>query len=109
MATAELALVIPTLVLVLAMCLSGLGLAIDQIRCVDAARAAARAASRGDALEEVARRARSEAPEGAQVTIRRGDDEVVVTVTAPGGRLSLPGLPRARATTTAPTEPRVRG
>ena len=56
MATAELAVVLPAVLLVLAVALSALGLAIDQIRCVDAARAGARAAARGDTAAAVTRR-----------------------------------------------------
>ena len=50
MVTAEFAVVLPAVVLVLALSLGALGLALDQIRCVDAARAGARAASRGTAM-----------------------------------------------------------
>lgn len=105
MATAELALVIPAVVLVLALCLSGLGLAIDQVRCVDAARVAARAASRGEPVAAVSDRARQGAPEGSKVTVLRQGQDVLVTVTAPARRLHLPGLPAARATASAPVEP----
>ena len=47
MATAELAVAIPTLVLVLFVALSALATVTDQVRCVDAARATARALARG--------------------------------------------------------------
>lgn len=104
MATAELALVVPVVLLVLAMCLTGLGLAIDQVRCADAARVAARAASRGEPEQEVHRLAGVGAPEGSRVTLRTGRQEVTVTVTAPP-RLGLPGMPRAQAGATAPREP----
>lgn len=105
MATAELALVIPAVVLVLAFCLSGLGLAIDQVRCVDAARVAARSASRGEPVAKVADQARQGAPEGSRVSVTRHGEDVLVTVTAPARRLQLPGLPAARATASAPVEP----
>lgn len=105
MATAELALVIPAVVLVLALCLSGLGLAIDQIRCVDAARVAARAASRGEPLGTVIEQARQGAPPESRVTVTRHDEDVLVSVTAPVRSLRLPGLPVARATASAPVEP----
>ena len=48
MVTAELAVAIPSVVLVLALCLVAAKAAVDQIRCVDAARVASRAAARGD-------------------------------------------------------------
>lgn len=107
MATAELALVIPAVLLVLAMCLTGAGLAIDQIRCTDAARVAARAASRGEAPDLVRRAARAGAPEGAQVQVRREGDQVLVTVSAPARVSWLPGLPGASASAAAPVEPAV--
>ncbi len=105
MATAELALIIPAVLLVLALCLSGLGLAIDQVRCVDGARVAARAASRGEPDQKVAEQARQGAPEGSSVTLTRRDEYVLVVVTAPARRFALPGLPAAQATATAPLEP----
>lgn len=105
MATAELALIIPAVLLVLALCLSGLGLAIDQVRCVDAARVGARAAARGEPVQEVAEQARQGAPEGSKVTVTRRDQYVLVSVTAPARRLALPGLPAARASASAPVEP----
>ena len=42
MVTAEFAVVLPAVVFVLALCLGAMGLALDQVRCVDAARAGAR-------------------------------------------------------------------
>ena len=47
MVSAELALTVPAVLLVLAICLTALSLGVDQVRCEDAARVAARAASRG--------------------------------------------------------------
>lgn len=105
MATAELALVIPAVLVVLAMCLSGLGLAVDQLRCVDAARAGARAASRGEPVADVRARALSGAPDGATVVVGSGGGDVTVTVSAPRRSIWLPGLPRPTAEATAPLEP----
>lgn len=107
MATAELALAIPAVLLVLAMCLTGVGLAVDQIRCVDAARVAARAASRGEPPALVREAALAGAPEGSQVQIRRTGDQVWVSVVAPGRVRLLPDLPRASATAVAALEPAV--
>lgn len=86
MVTAELAVAIPAVVLVLAMGLAALGAVIDQVRCVDAARLAARAAARGDPLSEVRALAVRAAPVGAQVSIgaARGEARVVVTATTGG-------------------------
>jgi hypothetical protein len=66
---------------VLVLCLAGITAVSMQVRCVDAAREAARLAARGDersALEA----ARGVAPAGAQVRLRRDGEFVVATVTA---------------------------
>lgn len=104
MATAELAVVIPAVLVVLALCLAGLGLAVDQVRCADAARVAARAASRGDAVGEARDAAARVAPEGSRIDIDVGGGEVVVEVTAPARKL-LFGGPAARSRAAADLEP----
>jgi hypothetical protein len=73
-------------VLVLACCLAGVLAGIDQIRCVDAARIASRAAARGDSLERVRSLALQAAPRGAAVHVQRwgGDASVVVTARTGG-------------------------
>ncbi|MGB3256616.1 MAG: TadE family type IV pilus minor pilin [Ornithinimicrobium sp.] len=112
MATAELAIVIPAVLLVLAMCLTGLSLAVDQIRCVDAARAAARAASRGEDIDTVRQIAVDLTPSGTTITVsepHRGGEEVEVRVEAPRRPGLLPGLPSASSTARAPVEPAVNG
>ncbi len=107
MVTAELAIVIPALLLVLAMCLTGLSLAADQVRCVDAARAAARAASRGEDSTTVRQIALDLTPPGTTVAITKasGDDVVQVRVQAPRRARILPGLPAASSIARAPVEP----
>ena len=80
MVTAELAVAIPAVVLVLVACLAGLGAAVDQVRCVDAARLGSRAAARGDSPERVTELARAGAPPAAAVTLSRQGDLAVVTV-----------------------------
>ncbi len=107
MATAELAMVIPAILLVLAMCVTGLSLGADQIRCVDAARAAARAASRGEPTGDVRRLAQALAPSGSQVQVDldAGRGQVRVTVRAPERARMLPSLPAPSATASAPLEP----
>ena len=105
MVTAELAIVIPVLVAVLALCLSGLGLAVDQMRCVDAARIAVRAASRGEPVETVQQIARQVAPAGADVEVTVAGERVVVTVRAERRSRYLPGLPAASARVEAALEP----
>jgi len=114
MATAELAMVIPAVLMVLALCLSALTLAVDQIRCVDAARAAARAASRGEELSQVHRVAQSLTPSGSSVSVSFVDAAdaphgVQVVVTAPRRMRWLPALPVPSARAGAPLEPVVTG
>jgi len=80
MATAEFAVVLPAVVLVLALSVGALGLAWDQIRCVDAARAGARAASRGDSAGAVILVASRAAPSGATVSMGAAGELVRVSV-----------------------------
>ncbi|MFE1286287.1 TadE family type IV pilus minor pilin [Streptomyces sp. NPDC058751] len=80
--TAEAAVVLPSLVLVGMALVWALLAASAQIRCVDAARAGARAAARQDPAESVLATARRAAPPGAKVTVGREGDLVRVTVGA---------------------------
>lgn len=80
MVTAEFAVVLPAVVLVLALSLGAIGLAWDQIRCVDAARAGARAASRGDSPGAVVLVASRAAPSDAVVSVGTSGDLVRVSV-----------------------------
>jgi peptidyl-tRNA hydrolase len=72
---------IAALVAVLVLCLAGITAVSMQVRCVDAAREAARLAARGDNRSAVAA-ARGIAPGGAVVRVRRDGEFVVATVTA---------------------------
>lgn len=105
MVTAELAVAIPVVVLVLACCAAGISAGIDQIRCIDGARAAARSAARGDTLEESRRLALRTAPSGATVEVQRDSSEVRVIVTAHAGGLGgwVPGW-RVVGEATGPVE-----
>ena len=107
MATAEFAVVLPAIVLVLALSLGALGLAWDQIRCVDAARAGARAASRGDSGEAVILVAGRAAPSGAEVSIgeARGLVRVSVVSRPRVAATLLPTWLRASSTAFAALEP----
>lgn len=104
MATAELAVVIPALLVVLALCLAGLGLAVDQVRCVDAARVGARAAARGDPADVAREAAAKVAPADSRIEVDIAGGDVVVEVIAPPRRLLFEG-PAARSTAVAALEP----
>lgn len=66
----EAALAIATLVLVLVLCLAGVTAVSMQVRCIDAAREAARLAARGD-VRSATDVARSIAPRAALVQVHR--------------------------------------
>ncbi|MET8293685.1 TadE family type IV pilus minor pilin [Streptomyces sp. NPDC005180] len=96
--TAEAALVIPALVLLAALLVWALMAAAAQIRCVDAARAGARAAARSEPAGAVLAAAREAAPPGAEVRLERSGDLWRVRVAAPApGPAGLPVLLGAQA------------
>jgi len=101
--TAELAVGLPALLVLLFAGLTAIGAVTTQLRCVDAARDAALAASRGESGSEAGQRA---APAGAEVTVTAADGTVTATVRAPVPLLGGP-LPRLRvgATAVAAVEP----
>ncbi|BBY19178.1 hypothetical protein MLIT_47700 [Mycolicibacterium litorale] len=68
------------MVVVLAMCVAGLSAVGAQIRCIDAAREAARLAARGD--ESATTVARKIAPQGAVVELRWDGDLAVARVSS---------------------------
>ncbi|WP_276529535.1 TadE family type IV pilus minor pilin [Mycobacterium ulcerans] len=72
---------IVSLVVVLALCLAGICALSMQLRCVDAAREAARLAARGDTGTAL-RVARAIAPPAARVRLRRDGELVLVSVVA---------------------------
>ncbi len=95
--TAEFAVALPAVVLALAASLWALSAAESTMRCVDAARAGARAAARGEVPGAVEAAARSVGPAGAVVDVSSSGGLVTVVVRAtvsPGGSLlaHLPGL-----------------
>lgn len=108
LATAELAVALPAVVLVLALCLTALALGVDHVRAEDAARAAARAASRGEPPEVVRQVASSRAPAGADISIEPGAGSVSVRVSAPARVRLLPAVPGAQAWAEAAWEPGAR-
>src|SRR5450759_769160 len=80
--TAEMAVALPVLVLVLCGALWAVGCVAAQLRCTDVAGAAARAAARGEPAAEIIRRARTAGPAGATVTIEPNGSRVSVQVSA---------------------------
>lgn len=90
--TAETALVLPAVAVLLAGVLALGSVVLAQVACVDAARAGARAAARGDASTQVLDQARSLAPAGASVRMVRRPADVTVMVRA-RVILPLPGSP----------------
>ncbi|MEU0544846.1 TadE family type IV pilus minor pilin [Nocardia sp. NPDC005978] len=81
MATVEAALALTALVAVVVLCAGALLAAAAQVRCVDAAREAARLTARGD-TERAVPVARGVAPPGAEVTVRVDGDLVIAMVSA---------------------------
>jgi len=82
MVTAELAVLLPALVLLLVVALRALSAGVAELQCVDAARAGARAAARGEASEVVRRVVLAVAPNGAQVAVVVDAGRVRVQVAA---------------------------
>lgn len=80
--TAETAMALPSLVVLLLIAVWVLLCVAAQLRCVDAAYVAARAAARGDGDAAVVTAALRVAPQGAQVQVSRQDGEVAVSVHA---------------------------
>jgi Flp pilus assembly protein TadG len=106
MVTAETAVVLPVLLLVLAGAVAAMIAVGAQLRCVDAAREGARSAARGDPASAVTALAAHVAPAGAAVEIRGGTDQVEVTVSADVAPLGpLPISVRVSASAAARREP----
>jgi hypothetical protein len=87
--TAELAVGLPAVFLVLAVALGAISTATMQLRCADAAEVAARLAARGEPPSVVVAAARAAAPGGADIRIESVGPTVTVVVSA---RPRLPGL-----------------
>lgn len=75
--TAEMAAALPVVVLLLIVGLTGVTAVSDKLRCVDAAREAARMAARGEDGEEAGRRI---APDDATISVRTEGDTVRAVV-----------------------------
>ena len=86
--TAETAVVLPALAVLLVLCLWSVSVVGQQLRCIDAARVAARALARGESEAAARAAARDAAPTGATVSVRTVDGLAVVEVRLTAG---LPG------------------
>jgi hypothetical protein len=86
----------------LVLCLAGVTAVSMQVRCIDAAREAARLAARGDERSAVAA-ARGIAPGGAAVEMRRDGEFVVATVTAWSRLLPMLHIAASGASMVEPT------
>ncbi|HEY2174440.1 MAG TPA: TadE family type IV pilus minor pilin [Mycobacteriales bacterium] len=82
MVTAEIAVALPALVALLAVALTAVDVVGGHLKCVDAAREAARGAARGDAPAVVRSLAGRSAPPGARVVLTGDDSQVNVRVQA---------------------------
>lgn len=105
--TAETAVAFPALVVVLAVALWGVSAAAAQVACVDAARAGARAAARGEPAAEVRAAVLRAAPSHARVAVSRDSVTTTVVVQAEARaplKALFPAL-RLRAQAVAATEP----
>jgi Flp pilus assembly protein TadG len=106
--TAEMAVLLPTLVLVAATLAWLVGLGVAQVQCVDAARDAARALARAEPDHVAMDLARQAAPDGAHVRLNEVDGVVEVEVsyraTPPGGLLGSVAALDLRATAVTPAE-----
>ncbi|WP_433475339.1 TadE family type IV pilus minor pilin [Spirillospora sp. CA-142024] len=107
MATAEIAVALPALVLITAMALWGVTVASVQLTCTDAAWTGARAAARGESLAAVRDLVVKAVPQGSSVQVRRDEAVVYVDISAPVRPPAAIGLPplTVHAHVAAPTEP----
>ncbi|WP_337062410.1 TadE family type IV pilus minor pilin [Kineococcus sp. G2] len=103
---AELAVALPAVVLVLALVLGAARVVLAQVACVDAARAGARAAARGEDAGVVRATAAAAAPARAAVAVLAGGDGTVAVEVRSVQRLAGPlgGEVLVRSTATAAVE-----
>jgi Flp pilus assembly protein TadG len=110
MVTAETAVVLPVLLMVLAAAVAAVVVVGSQLRCVDAAREGVRAAARGESASTVRAIASRAAPPGAATAVSVDAATVTVVVTAPVRPLGpLPLRIRVSAAATGEREPGVDG
>jgi Flp pilus assembly protein TadG len=109
MVTAETAVVLPVLLMVLVGAVGAVVVVGAQLRCVDAAREGARAAARGEPAGVVTDVAGRAAPDGAVTDVATTEETVAVTVSATVSPLGpLPWRLDVSATATGVLEPAAR-
>lgn len=104
MVTAETAMVIPALLAVLVVGLSAIGLGIDHVRCIDAARVAVREAARTTGGATSLEEAQRSAPEGARIDLATSGSVATATVSYPAPEALAWILPAPRCTSSARVE-----
>ena len=107
MATAELAVALPALVMAVSLLITIVGAASDASRAAEAARSAARSASLGTDHDLVVGQTSNLAPRDADIRVWTDGPWVRVEVTAPGRRWGVLPLPGPSAEAAALTEPGV--
>ncbi len=106
MVTAETAVVLPVLLLVLVGAVAAVTVVAAQLRCVDAAREGARAAARGEDAATVSGWVGRAAPEGVRTDVTAAGEEVRVQVSAEVAPLGpLPWRVTVSAEAVAQVEP----
>ncbi|UFU07138.1 TadE family type IV pilus minor pilin [Ruania halotolerans] len=105
--TAELAVLLPAVVLILVAVLVAAAIGVAQVRCADAARAGARAAAVGQSQAEVVELAQGVAGPDAVVSVQEDGAWVQVRVVAEVPLGPLGGLLEVSAELSAPVEPGV--
>jgi hypothetical protein len=111
MVTAELAVALPTVVIVLLVAVGALVAVATQLRCTDAAATAARLVARGETATVARAAAREVAGAKARVEVATSVGSVTVVVRAPAGVPVLGAFlrfPSVAASFTSPLEPGVR-
>lgn len=105
--TAETAVMLPALMVVVAAAIWAVQVVETQLECVDAARAAARAAARGEPLDQVRTLVRTATRPTAQVTLERGTELTKVEITVDVTSNWTPFIPTVSVTAsaTSTTEP----
>jgi hypothetical protein len=82
MVTAEIAVALPALVVLVAAALTAVSVVGAQLRCVDSAREVARALARGESTDYALSLGKQDAPQGAAFDTTRSGDRIIVRVSA---------------------------